>query len=85
MSRDDKLMMKILTGRQDRNISFAELQKVLQIVGFILDHVTGDHHIYIKEGIPEIINLQPTKNGNAKPYQVKQVRALITKYGLGGD
>lgn len=29
----------------------------------------------------EIINLQP-KGFNAKPYQVKQVRYLIQKYGI---
>ena len=36
-----------------------------------------------KEGVEERINLQ--KEGkNAKPYQVKQVRSIIQKYGLGG-
>jgi hypothetical protein len=36
-----------------------------------------------KEGITEILNLQPF-GGKAKTYQVKQVRAVIVKYGLGG-
>ena len=35
-------------------------------------------------GIEEIINIQP-KNGKAKPYQVKQIRAIILRYRLGGD
>jgi hypothetical protein len=35
------------------------------------------------EGIEEIINLQP-KGAKAKAYQVRQVRQLIVKYGLGG-
>jgi predicted RNA binding protein YcfA (HicA-like mRNA interferase family) len=45
------------------------------------ERVKGSHHIYFKDGIDEIINLQPS-NGKAKPYQVKQVRELIIKYKL---
>jgi hypothetical protein len=36
-----------------------------------------------KEGVEEILNLQP-KGRQAKPYQVKQVRRVILKYRLGG-
>jgi len=43
----------------------------------------GSHHIYYKEGIVEIINIQP-KGNKAKDYQVKQVRNIILKYKLGG-
>jgi hypothetical protein len=31
---------------------------------------------------PEIIDLQPLKDGKAKPYQVRQVHALFQKYGV---
>lgn len=41
----------------------------------------GSHYILTKDGIEEIINLQP-KNGKAKAYQVKQVREIIIKYSL---
>ena len=44
----------------------------------------GSHHIFTKEGIPEILNLQP-KGSAAKPYQVRQVRGVILKYRLAGD
>ena len=40
-------------------------------------------HIFTKTGVEEILNLQP-KGRNAKPYQVKQVRAVIVKYRLAG-
>ncbi len=43
--------------------------------------VNGSHHIFVKDGIPEIINIQSV-NDKAKPYQVKQVRELIIKYKL---
>ena len=34
--------------------------------------------------IVEIVNLQ-SRGGQAKPYQVRQVRQLILKYKLGGN
>ncbi|KFD40591.1 toxin HicA, partial [Peptococcaceae bacterium SCADC1_2_3] len=46
------------------------------------ERIKGDHHIFTKEDIIEIINLQPLKDGKAKAYQVKQVRNLILKYKL---
>ena len=44
----------------------------------------GDHHIFVKDGIEEILNVQP-KGAKAKPYQVKQVRNVILRYKLGGE
>ncbi len=43
--------------------------------------VRGSHHIFFKEGVEEILNLQP-KGASAKPYQVKQVPNVILKYNL---
>ena len=45
--------------------------------------IRGSHHIFTKEGVEEILNLQP-KQGKAKAYQVKQVREMLLKYQLGG-
>ncbi len=47
------------------------------------ERIRGSHHIYSKNGVMEIINLQ-AKGSKAKPYQVKQVRNLILKYKLAG-
>lgn len=38
-----------------------------------------------KEGIDEIINLQPLRDGKAKAYQVRQVRTIILKYKFHKD
>ena len=38
--------------------------------------------IYARADVPEILNLQP-KEGKAKPYQIKQVRNVLQKRGLG--
>lgn len=40
--------------------------------------------MFRKEGIEEKINLQQDAD-KAKPYQVRQVRALILKYKLGDE
>lgn len=82
MSQYEKLLLKILVGTQDKNVTFSELQKILELLGFRC-RIKGDHFIYTKNGIEEIINIQPSGN-KAKPYQVKQIRNLIIKYKLGG-
>ena len=38
--------------------------------------------IALKDGVDEILNLQP-KGSKSKSYQVKQVRNVILKYKLG--
>jgi hypothetical protein len=49
------------------------------------ERIRGDHYIFTKDGVAEILNLQP-RGREAKPYQVKQVRGVIVKYQLaGGD
>jgi hypothetical protein len=46
------------------------------------ERIRGGHHIFSKEDVEEIINLQPSAGNKAKPYQVKQVRGIILNYGL---
>ena len=81
MGKYSKLKEKILSGTADNNIEFRELCRLLIRLGFE-ERVREDHHIFVKDNISEIINLQP--NGSkAKPYQVKQVRSILVKYILG--
>lgn len=82
MTRFEKLLTRVLRGTSDRNISFDDLCAVLFQLGFE-ERVRGDHHIFTKDGVAEILNLQP-QGALAKPYQVKQVRGVIVKYKLGG-
>ncbi|MDD5940497.1 MAG: type II toxin-antitoxin system HicA family toxin [Lachnospiraceae bacterium] len=56
------------------------MQKLLTALGFEY-RVKGDHFIYYKSGVEEIINIQPQGN-KAKPYQVKQIRSLVLKYHM---
>jgi len=83
MSKHEKLLIKILRGTSDKNIDFEGLRNLLLRLGFE-ERIKGSHHIFNKEDIEEILNLQP-KSGNAKPYQIKQVRNIIVKYQLNLD
>ena len=83
MSKFDKILEKVLHGASDANIDFEDLSQLLRELEF-QERIRGSHHIYSKDGVMEIINLQ-AKGSKAKPYQVKQVRNLILKYKLAGE
>lgn len=83
MSKVDKILFKIINGLSDKNIEFNEFVNLLLKLGFEL-RIKGSHHIFTKEEIDEIINIQ-SKDGKAKPYQVKQVRELVIKYKLNSN
>ena len=76
-----KTLRRLLSGTSDAAIRFDDLCSLLQSLGFD-KRVKGSHHLFRKSGVEERINLQREGN-NAKPYQVKQVRAVILKYKLG--
>jgi predicted RNA binding protein YcfA (HicA-like mRNA interferase family) len=80
MSKFDKLILKLLSGTSDTNFDFTNLVSLLERFGFSV-RIKGSHHIFFKDGIEEIINLQPLNN-KAKAYQVKQVREILIKYKL---
>jgi len=78
---DKGILKKVLTGLSDKNIRFSELRNLVLSLGFD-ERIKGDHHIFTKAGVPEILNLQPLRNGMAKAYQVKQIRSIILRYKL---
>ncbi len=83
MAARKKLMEKILRGTSDAAIPFGSLCSLLRELGFD-ERVKGSHHIFTMAGVAEILNLQP-KASKAKIYQVRQVRDVLVRYGLGGD
>lgn len=78
-----KLLGRVLNGRSDANIRFSDLVQLLLYLGFD-ERIRGDHHIFTRNGVEEILNLRP-KGSMAKTYQVKQVRNVILKHKLGVD
>ena len=79
--RNDRLLRRILDGESDANIRFEELRRLLSRLGFD-ESIRGSHHIYRKAGVEERIDLQPLRDGMAKKYQIRQVRAIFFKYGV---
>ncbi len=77
---NDKIYKKVMLAKSDNNIKFKDIQSLLKQLNFDF-RVKGDHFIYYRNDIEEIINIQANKN-MAKSYQVKQIRNLIIKYKL---
>ncbi len=80
VNRDYRLKQRILSGRADANIRFDDLRLFLLRLGFI-ERVRGSRHIFRKEGVSALINLQRDGN-NAKPYRVRQVRQVVSRNRL---
>lgn len=83
MGKQDKLLSQVLNGASDHNIAFNDLCQLLRHLSFE-ERTCGSHHIFHRQGVEELLNLQ--RDGNkAKAYQVRQARAVITRYKLGGN
>jgi predicted RNA binding protein YcfA (HicA-like mRNA interferase family) len=80
VGKHEKLVKKILSGRQDTSVDFSDAVTLLQALGFSI-RIRGSHYIFDRKGVEEIINIQPV-GSKAKAYQVKQIRELILKYRL---
>jgi HicA toxin of bacterial toxin-antitoxin, len=74
LTRPEKVLDQVLRGTADANIRFSDLRALLLRLGFS-ERIRGSHHVLWKEGVEEILNIQP-KGSKAKPYQVKQVAML---------
>jgi DNA-binding transcriptional regulator PaaX len=83
MGKYENLLLQIVQGASDANISFGDLCRLLKKLGFD-ERIRGSHHIFRKAGVIEKINLQQD-GSKAKAYQVRQVRNVIVKYNLGGE
>ena len=82
MTRPQLLLERILRGTSDASISFDDLRTLLRRLGFE-ERSRGSHFIFRRADIDERINLQ-SDGKHAKVYQVRQVRAVILRYRLGG-
>lgn len=71
MSKAEKALTKILSGKQDKNTSFVEVESVLIRSGWKLDRVHGSHHIY-RAADGRMLSLP-------KAAYVRQVREYLTE------
>ncbi len=74
-----KILQKILAS--SRNIRFSDMMNLVEGFGFTLSRTDGSHHIFTRQDIPELVNLQKIK-GQAKPYQIRQFLKLVEKHNL---
>jgi len=79
-----KLLQKALSS--PANLRFEEACALARAFGFHLSRVKGSHHIFAHPNVRELVNMQEVQ-GKAKPYQVKQLLALVEGYNLslGGE
>ena len=84
MTKYEKLYEKIVIRGITKGIGFDDLRYFLERTGFALRKITGDHYLYVMDGLQRPINIQPV-GSEAKPYQVKQVKNVIRQLRLGGE
>ena len=80
MSRQSKLLRKILDGESDANIRFADLCRLLVRLGFAM-RVRGSHHLFRHPSVVERVTLQ-SSGDKAKSYQVRQVRRILLMHDM---
>jgi predicted RNA binding protein YcfA (HicA-like mRNA interferase family) len=75
-----KLLARISRGNL-QNVSFGDFCRLLEALGFSNVRTSGSHWIYGHIAIPELVNVQDV-DGDAKPYQIRQVLRLVERYNL---
>ena len=77
--RNRKLLEQAL--RNPAGLRFEEAKKLAEAFGFRLDRINGSHHIFVRAGVPRLVNLQNC-GGKAKVYQVRQLLKLAEWHNL---
>jgi len=72
VSKKQKLYQRILSDPKD--LRFEELEKIILACEYVLDHTTGSHAIYAKQGSPTLTIPRKTP---VKSYLIKQVLDAI--------
>jgi predicted RNA binding protein YcfA (HicA-like mRNA interferase family) len=63
------------------NVAFDDLVNLAEGFGFRLVRINGSHHIFAHPAVPQLFNLQRAGH-QAKPYQIRQMLALIERHRL---
>jgi len=74
-----KIYDKLLAG--SRNVRFEDACRLAEGFGFRLDRTRGSHHIF-RHPMGLMLNFQPDRHGQAKPYQLRQLLDLVEEHGL---
>ena len=79
MARPAKIFDRVMEGRG--SIPFRDFERLLLALGFRHDRTSGSHRIYIHAKAKRPLSVQP-RGKDAKPYQVRQLRAMIEDFEL---
>lgn len=74
-------LLRRLAGGAVNNVAFKDIVDLAQAMGFREVRVAGSHHIFANDNVPGLLNLQEV-DGEAKPYQVRQLLRMIERYNL---
>ncbi len=79
-----RVLEKLLSG--SRNIRFEDVCGLVKALGFALDRTRGSHHIFVHPRHSALrLNLQPDRNRQVKPYQLRQLIEAMETHGLRLD
>lgn len=78
---DERKLLRRIARGETANISFDDLRRLSEALGFELRRISGSHHVFVHREVDQLINLQSV-GGQAKPYQVRQLTKLIERYDL---
>jgi len=80
MGKAETLYSRLLAS--PHNVSFSDLCKLAELVGFRFERQKGSHKLYAHELYSgRVMNFQSRK-GEAKPTQIRQLLDFIDEYGL---
>ena len=79
MAKPDKVFERVMEGRGAT--SFRDFERLLFALGFTHDRTSGSHRIYVHPRVSRPLSVQP-RGKDAKPYQVRQLRAMIEEFDL---
>lgn len=78
--RYHRLLARLLEGHRE-NVAFADLVGLVERLGFRELRTSGSHTIFAHPLARELLVLQ-ARGGQAKPYQLRQLLALVRRYNL---
>jgi hypothetical protein len=67
--------------RAPLGVKFADLCKLAECYGWEFKRQRGSHRLYKRTGVMNMMSFQESKNGMAKPYQMRQLIDAIDQLG----
>jgi predicted RNA binding protein YcfA (HicA-like mRNA interferase family) len=80
MTKREKLRARLKNNPTDA--TFADIRKLLEQEGFVLDRVTGSHHVFTKDETTFVV---PVHNNQVKTIYVKRAIELIESSEIPAD